>query len=215
MNKENQPEGNYYNKYSNKNFLVKHIMSEFFRSIKKLLSLIDYSNVFDAGCGEGYVTNFIYNLKSGIEVEGMDISKKVIDEARCKFKQIDFHQGSILSIDRESDKYDLVVACEVLEHIESPEVALKEIFRISKRYVFISVPNEPVWRISNLLRGKYIKSFGNTPGHIQHWSKNEITNLVKAYGNIIKITNPFPWTMLLCEKKPDGRYKYDSKKIWS
>lgn len=196
-----QPEGNYYDKYNSKNPVVRYIMGNFFKSMEKLIGSLEYNSVFDAGCGEGNVTSFIYKIRRKIKIEAMDISEKVINEAKQNLPNIKFHCGSITNIDRESNSYDLVVASEVLEHLEAPEIAMGEIFRISKKYVFISVPNEPVWRIGNLLRGKYIRNFGNTPGHIQHWSKKEIITLAKKYGNILKVSNPFPWTMVLCQKK--------------
>jgi hypothetical protein len=30
------------------------------------------------------------------------------------------------------------------------------------------VPREPIWRIGNMARGRYLGDLGNTPGHIQH-----------------------------------------------
>jgi 2-polyprenyl-3-methyl-5-hydroxy-6-metoxy-1,4-benzoquinol methylase len=196
-----QPEGNYYDKYGSSNIIIKKIMNNFFKNISILITSIKYNNVFDVGCGEGYVTNYISKLSTNIKIEGIDISERVIEKARDSFPHIDFSVGSILSIDQPSNSYDLVVACEVLEHLEDPKLALQEVFRISSKYVFISVPNEPIWRISNFLRGKYITNWGNTPGHIQHWSKKDIISLVQNYGRVIKVCNPFPWTMLIAEKE--------------
>ncbi len=195
-----QPEGNFFNKYDSRNFILKKIMNGFFNKLKHLLSLADYRNIIDVGCGEGYVANYIYNLNNNIKVEGMDVSPKVISICKEKFPHIEFNAGSILTIERQTNQYDMVIACEVLEHIEKPEKALEELFRISNKYVLISVPNEPIWRISNFLRGKYIRNLGNTPGHIQHWSKKGIVKLVEKYGKVLKVHSPFPWTMLLCEK---------------
>jgi hypothetical protein len=52
-----------------------------------------------------------------------------------------------------------------------------------------------------LLRGKYIKDLGNTPGHLQHWSSDKFVDLVSNYFEIIEVKKPFPWTMLLCKAK--------------
>ena len=67
--------------------------------------------------------------------------------------------------------------------------------------MIISVPREPIWRFLNLLRGKYIKDLGNTPGHLQHWSSDKFVDLVSNYFEIIEVKKPFPWTMLLCKAK--------------
>lgn len=199
MEKVIQPEGNFYDKYNNKNFIVKKIMGGFFDAIENILSEISFETVLETGCGEGYVSEFIYKTRKP-KIDAFDISEAVIDEAAKNFKFVNFSVGSIYDIDKPDNSYDLVIASEVLEHLEEPEKALAEIFRTSKRYVLVSVPNEPLWRILNFCRGKYIKNLGNTPGHIQHWSKQSFREFV-GEDNILKMENPLPWTMILLEKK--------------
>ena len=89
----------------------------------------------------------------------------------------------------------------MLEHLEEPERGIKEIRRVAKKYVLLSVPNEPIWRILNIVRFKYWNHFGNTPGHINNWSTKAFIKIISKSFNIIKIKNPLPWTILLCEKK--------------
>ena len=96
--------------------------------------------------------------------------------------------------------YDLVVSTEVLEHLDNPLRALKELSRISNRYIIISVPNEPLWRIANVVRLKYLSAFGNTPGHINHWSKASFSMLAKKVCKVRVALTPIPFTILLCEK---------------
>ena len=104
----------------------------------------------------------------------------------------------------EKEVYDLVVCSEVLEHLEEPEQALKQIKQLATDdgYILLSVPNEPVWRICNMARGKYWRDFGNTPGHIQHWSKKSFCEmLVQNNLKIRGIKSPFPWIMVLITKR--------------
>jgi len=63
---------------------------------------------------------------------------------------------------------DLVIACEVLEHLDAPDQALSELQRVCRGQALVSVPNEPLWRMLNVARGKYWRSPGNTPGHLQN-----------------------------------------------
>ncbi|WP_207642472.1 hypothetical protein, partial [Desulfosporosinus sp. I2] len=65
-------------------------------------------------------------------------------------------------------------------------------------HIILSVPREPLWRILNLARGKYIPDLGNTPGHIQHWSKKSFLRLVNRYFDVLEVKSPLPWTMVLC-----------------
>src|SRR3546814_15329572 len=76
---------------------------------------------------------------------------------------------------------------------------------ILEKYLIISVPREPIWCALNIMRGKYLRSFGNTPGHIQHWSQKGFVRLISKYFDIVEIKKPFPWTMLLCRPKDCNR----------
>lgn len=140
--------------------------------MSEMISKITINNVLETRCGEGYVSQFLY--EKGYNIDAFDVSKKAIQKAKNFFQCINFFTDYIYKIFAEDNKYDLVVASEVLEHLEKPEKALNELLRVSKKYVFVSVSNEPIWRVLNLVRGKYIKDFGNTPGHIQYWSCNRI-----------------------------------------
>ncbi len=199
-----QPEGNYFNKYENKGMIISLIMKGFFSNLDHLLSSSDYNTVYEAGCGEGYISKHIYDYccqrNKRVEICASDLSESIINKAKLDFPQIQFHTNSIYNLQELDEAFDLVVACEVLEHLENPRDALMELFRISKRYVLVSVPDEPIWCIANFARGKYIRSFGNTPRHINHWNRKAITRLVSGYGSIIEVRSPFPWTMVLCEK---------------
>ena len=93
-------------------------------------------------------------------------------------------------------EFDLVLAIEVLEHIPQPERALKEIARVCKGHVVFSVPLEPIWRIGNMARGRYIGQLGNTPGHVNHWTGKGFQRTVGTFFTIEQAANPMPWTMV-------------------
>lgn len=196
-----QPEGNYYNKYESKNPIARALMKGFFQSIEDCLKEISFQNVYEAGCGEGYVTEFISKMRPDASIQASDISEKTVQEARKRVPQADFQVGSIYEIPFANNTFDLVIASEVLEHLEAPEKALQEVLRVSQRYVLISVPNEPIWRVSNMLRGKYLSHLGNTPGHIQHWSKSAFSRMLEKHCSVLQLASPFPWTMALCKKQ--------------
>ncbi|MDR1160585.1 MAG: class I SAM-dependent methyltransferase [Syntrophomonadaceae bacterium] len=196
-----QPEGNFYNKYETKNPLAKILMSNFTNSFFELINSITVKTIFEAGCGEGYMTNLLAE-KTNASIIASDISEKVINEARLRVIGIgaEFEISSIYSIDHPDNAFDLVIACEVLEHLDNPLVALKELKRVSDKYIIVSVPREPIWRVLNIARGKYIHDLGNTPGHIQHWSMRNFKKFIEAELKIVSVKMPLPWTMFLCEK---------------
>ena len=69
--------------------------------------------------------------------------------------------------------------------------------RVAKRRLLVSVPREPLWRALNMARGAYWKDLGNTPGHVNHWSKRSFSRLLARHGEVVQTRSPFPWTMLL------------------
>ena len=212
-----QPEGNYYDKYHSANPIVKWMMKGFKVAIRELLDLVgkEFYQVCEAGCGEGEITSYIKELYPKAKMDAFDISEKVIVDASERIKDINFYIGNIYTMEvhkhgREDEKdvlnkekYDLVVCSEVLEHLENPERALQNIKGLCTEngLILLSVPKEPIWRVCNMARGKYWKGLGNTPGHIQHWSKKEFCRMVVENDmQIISVKTPFPWTMVLAKK---------------
>lgn len=200
-----QPEGNFYDKYNSSNPIVRMLMKGFFLSFREMLDGLEFQTVLEAGCGEGHISEFLYRAKAGVRVDAFDISERVIAQARRDYPDIHFETGSVYDIRRADNTYDLVVASEVLEHLERPEAALRELLRVSRKYVFLSVPHEPVWRVLNCCRGKYWRELGNTPGHIQHWGKKqfiEFTNQTHTgTWGAVAVKTPVPWTMVLLKKE--------------
>lgn len=191
--------GNLYNKYESKNPIVKILMSKFFEDLNFCLDSIEVNNILDVGCGEGYITRRIKEHKKGINIEGIDYYGDVIEIARKNCPEIKFLQGSVYDLPYGDGTFDLLVSSEVLEHLEEPERAINEIKRISKKYCIITVPNEPYFRIANMIRFKYMSSFGNTPGHIQNWTKKDFENLLGKYFSNVSIRTSTLWQIALCE----------------
>ena len=147
-----QPEGNYYDKYHSTNPIVKWMMKGFMNSIRELLEAteIRFQQVCETGCGEGEITSFIKKLYPEAEIDAFDISRKVITEARERIKDINFYIGNIYTMEvyngggtrvLAENKYDLVVCSEVLEHLEDPEQALKNIKELCNDCLLYTSPS--------------------------------------------------------------------------
>ncbi|MGI8903885.1 MAG: methyltransferase domain-containing protein, partial [Solirubrobacteraceae bacterium] len=92
---------------------------------------------------------------------------------------------------------ELVSAIEVLEHVPDPDRTLGEMARVARGHLLVSVPREPLWRGLNLARCAYVRELGNTPGHVNHFSKKGFVKLLARHGEVIEARTPFPWTMAL------------------
>jgi len=203
-----EPYGNYEDKYHSKNFISKYLVSNFIENIERNLRLIHSTGVIricEVGCGEGEILKLANSVFPGAEISAVDISKEVIEIAKrnCEGITIEFSVQNAEELNNFSDGYfDLVICCEVLEHLSDPQKGVKEVFRISSNYVLVSVPYEPIWRILNLIRGKYVRSFGNTPGHLNHWNIPEFRRLLTNPDfTIVEQNYPFPWQMILLNRK--------------
>ncbi len=129
-------------------------------------------SILEIGCGDGYLLDYMRRkLNPGLIAAGMEPG---IIEIRTKYGLAGSFQavgGSIYDLPFDDDAFDLVMVPEVFEHLADPDRGLQEAVRVARRYVMASVPWEPVWRITNMARGKYLRDFGNTPDHVQHFTR--------------------------------------------
>lgn len=199
-----QPAGNYYDKYHTKNPIARKLMGGFLNSFDHLLqSSPEVSDAFEVGCGEGELT--MRMARHGLRVSGVDIATEAVEEARRRVARagldVDLFAGSIYELDAAQYRADLIVCCEVLEHLEDTKAALDKLHSLCRKRLIVSVPREPVWRVLNMARGKYLMDLGNTPGHVQHWSRDKFVRLIGSRFRIVQVLSPLPWTMVLCEPK--------------
>jgi SAM-dependent methyltransferase len=195
--------GNYYNKYDSSNPITRWLIKGFESALTDLVDQIRPASIHEVGCGEGYWT--LRWLEQGIATRGSDFSEAVIKLARANACEREvppeaFQVCSIYDLSPASDAAELVVCCEVLEHLENPLDGLARLQSVASPYLIISVPCEPLWSILNLARCKYWSNLGNTPGHVQRWSRRQFVRLVARYFEIEDVRTPVPWTMLLCRR---------------
>lgn len=191
----------YTKEYYSKNPIVKILLNNFFVRIKKCLDRLQPNDrVLEVGCGAGESSSRIFKiLNKRNYFEASEYNKKLISILQRK-ASFALKQESVYQLNRTNNEFECLIALEVLEGVEDYELALNELFRVASKYVIVSVPNEPLWRILNILRGKYLKSLGNTPGHLNHWSSAQIKKLLSKYGRVIKLYTPIPWTIVMVEK---------------
>ena len=199
MNKTQLPAN--FIKHTSKNPIQKFLINNFYSTLISLVRPLLPKTVLDAGCGEGFTLNKLMSNQIGQIIEGVEYTKEAITLGKKLFPKAKIEQGSIYSLPYKNNSFDLVLCNEVLEHLENPQKALLEITRVSKKYIILSVPNEPFFRLANFLRGKNILRFGNDHGHINHWNFISFKKYLRENGiKIKKISLPFPWITILGEK---------------
>ena len=163
-----------------------------------LLERIGTSTIHEVGCGEGRLTQILSDLAPD-RVRASDISEALISGNLDNggFRGVDFVCKSIYDLTAADDSADAVVCCEVLEHLDDPRRGLEALKSLSAEHYILSVPREPIWRLLNVCRGKYLSRLGNTPGHLNRWSSSGFVDFLKAAGfSQVEVRRPLPWTMV-------------------
>jgi 2-polyprenyl-3-methyl-5-hydroxy-6-metoxy-1,4-benzoquinol methylase len=193
------PTGNTFDKYGSSNPVVRRLMSGFEATLDRLFTRAGPQSVLDFGCGEGILT-FRWAERLGEKpIVGIDLAHpKLAAEWRTRRREnLEFRAIAGEDIPFPDGSFDLAAAIEVLEHVPDPERTLAEMARVAARHLLVSVPREPLWRTVNVARGAYLRDLGNTPGHVNHWSRRGFIRTVERHGEVVEACSPFPWTMLL------------------
>jgi 2-polyprenyl-3-methyl-5-hydroxy-6-metoxy-1,4-benzoquinol methylase len=191
--------GNTYDKYGSANLLVRRLMTGFERTLDELLTSAEPHSLLDVGCGEGVLVHQWAQRLGERRVVGIDLEEQSIQAgwSERQAPNLEYHVMRAENLPFAENEFDLATAIEVLEHVPDPEHTLAEMARCAERHLLVSVPREPLWRMLNMARGAYLPQLGNTPGHINHWSKRSFLKLLARYGEVAEARSPFPWTMML------------------
>jgi SAM-dependent methyltransferase len=191
--------GNTYDKYNTTNPVAKRLQAGFERDLGELFAKAAPQTLLDVGCGEAEHTHKWALALGDKRVVGIDLEDDTLQEL-WKSKTAPNLEYKILRAENmpfADNEFDVATAIEVLEHVPDPAHTIAEMARVSSRYLLVSVPREPVWRVVNMARGAYWKQLGNTPGHLNHWSKGAFVKELSKVGKVEEIRSPFPWSMLL------------------
>lgn len=189
--------GNVYDKYTSTNPIARLLFRNFLSSVEGLLARIDPGQVLEVGCGEGMLSCMIRRWKPQARVVGVDLESSLFDRRATRAAGVDCLVQSAYDLGFRDQGFDLVVAAEVLEHLDDPPRALAEIQRVARGHLLFSVPREPIWRVLNLARLSYVRDWGNTPGHVQHWSSRGFRRMIGERFEVVAEARPLPWTVLL------------------
>ncbi len=195
---------NFRDKYTKSGWIGRLLVDRFYGAVNELVQecASELGVVLEIGVGEGFSTQRIRKmLPMGVQFEASEVHADLVRLAQQRNPDIRVNRESIYALNHQPSSFDLILCLEVLEHLENPQAGLAELARVGRKYAIVSVPREPVWRMLNVMRGKYIRTLGNTPGHIQHWSTRAFRDFVAPSFDVLEARMPLPWTILLLRKR--------------
>jgi ubiquinone/menaquinone biosynthesis C-methylase UbiE len=190
--------GNHTPKYTAGNPAIRLLTSRWVANLDRVFGQVSRdgkghpAEALEVGCGEGVIADRLHRRFG--EVVALDLPDAGLRADWRRYRGPRFLHASAHELPFADDQFDVVVAAEVLEHLSDPELGLREMARVARRHLVLSVPREPIFRSCNLLAGRYVRDLGNTPGHLNHWSKRGFVRFVSQVAEVRDVTNPFPWT---------------------
>ena len=149
------------------------------RNLQSLLALlinkIDFKTVAEVGCGQGARLGYVKKMRPNAMCSGLDISKTAIAGAKKNYPAFAFE---VLDIEQDSSrkKYDLVLCMDVVEHVKDDKRALKNIRKMTKKYLILST-----------IQGRMRTNEG-PEGHLRNYKYSDLINKIKGSGfNILEV----------------------------
>ena len=158
-------------------FMVNPARFNYFKKILEDKNKIHNDNItlLDVGCGGGFLSEEF--AKIGLKVTGIDPSKETIKAAKIHAEEenlnIEYLEGFGEDLPFESNTFDFVCGCDVLEHVNDLDKVVNEISRVLKAdgIFFYETINRTL--ISKLLMIKFMQEWKFTAfndDHVHVWS---------------------------------------------
>lgn len=187
-------------KYHAANPLVRRLLRRFLEEVSATVGGLEPSSIVDLGCGEGVVARLLHRRFPEIDYTGLDTSERSVKVARALNPELRFEVRSLLEPPPPADQADVAICLEVLEHLPDADLTAARILSWTRERAIISVPWEPFFRLGNLLRGRYVRSWGDHPEHLQHFNRRSLRALLSRHATVERIWTSFPWILALIRR---------------
>jgi SAM-dependent methyltransferase len=186
-------------KYNNKNFFHRFALGKYFDVVTSEINTLNPASILEFGCGEGLLLDRLAEHGANMaNYTGVDIREDAIQFAKSRNPEAHFVCADIFNWPPADEKYDLVMACQVFEHLPDPRPYLTRLLRLSRGPVLLTVPHEPWFRLLNLARGRDLARLGNHPEHVNQWGLKSFVTFISAQAWVVHAHSCFPFIILLC-----------------
>lgn len=174
---------------------------EVYSFVRGFMDIHNLKTIVDIGCGSGYkLMKYFDDLNTvGIEVEPCYSYLKEKYPSRVWIESGETER----SFSKESFSCDVVICCDVIEHIIDPRTLVDFIKSIDFTYLVISTPDRDVLRTMN---GYGEQAFFGPPinsAHVMEWTSSEFYRFIGNHFNILNLnhcTEQKECMFLVCKK---------------
>lgn len=140
------------------------------RMVMRELRRLRFESLMDVGCGEGTLLAMIAQRYPSTQLAGSEFSRAALALCREQIAQVDLSSLDIVKDDVPVQAYDVIVCVQVLEHVDDDVTALRNLQRMARKHVVISVP------------GGVLDDRGRRNGHFRHYTKAGLVDKMTAAG---------------------------------
>jgi SAM-dependent methyltransferase len=143
-----------------------------FCNVVKALKMLKFDSLLDVGGAEGYMSAVVKKLFD-VKVRSCDLSDEACKRAKEIF-DVDADPVDSVSLPYPDSSFDILLCSESLEHIPKYEAVLKELLRVARKAVVVTVPHDGPKAVAENIRNKV------PHGHIHDFTLASFKDLVPA-----------------------------------
>ena len=168
-----------------------------YRDRRTLCYIGEEKNILDLGCGEGITLEKILGRFPDRNVLGIDYEGEKV--RICKTHHLPARQGSAYVLDLEDHSWDCCLLLEVIEHLEEPQKALREIYRVLRKggLLLLIFPHDWLFKAARLGFLKFKEAFSPS-GHLKQWTPGKMRQALKEVGFEVQDEIPLPFHFWWC-----------------
>lgn len=189
-----------HSKHIHQNTVFQFFVARFFRKFYQFFNMMNADSVLEIGCGEGFVLDYLAKRNPTLHLRGIDRDFEAVRMAsKISASVIEFVCADGAHLPCDDDSFDAVILSEVLEHVPNPDAILKEAIRVTRRYLLITVPREPYFKMI----ARCFESFriAEDPDHIHFWTRPQFQVWLESMVRMVRNETRGFYQLALCEKR--------------